>query len=424
MEGNITMSAKETERIAIMEALKEKRMKQKQAARVLGITTRQVRRVFIRYKTEGAAGLAHKSRGRVSNRAIAQEEKDRAIELVRKHYSDFGPTFAHEKLVENHGMKSSVSTLRREMIRQGLWEVKKREARATHPYRRRRACLGELVQLDGSPHAWFEDRGEACTLIACIDDATSRIMAGGFVDYEGTFTFFEVARDYLERHGKPLSWYVDRHSTFKTNRQATVEEELRDSQAQTQFDRAMEELGIQVILARSPQAKGRVERLFETLQDRFVKELRLAGISNKEVGTEYFQQVYIPKHNEKFAVAPRETADLHRPLLAEDDLARVLTIQSKRVVTKDLLVQYKNVRYQLKPPKGYRYGLRKAKITVTEDRQGEVAFVYKDKEIPFTVAVQEPRRQKSQVVTTKSFKEERVHIPAPDHPWRRSFQVT
>lgn len=424
MDKNITMSAKETERISVMEDLKEKRIKQKQAAKMLGLSTRQVRRVFARYKVEGAAGLVHKGRGRTSNRAIAQEEKDRAIELVKKHYPDFGPTFAHEKLVENHGVKFGVSTVRREMIKQGLWKAKKRRLRETHPYRQRRACVGELEQLDGSPHAWFEDRAAECTLLAFIDDATSRIMDGEFVDYEGTFTFFGATESYLQTYGKPLAYYVDKHSTFKVNRQATIAEELRDSQAQSQFARAMEELRIELIFASSPQAKGRAERMFETLQDRLVKEMRLEGISSKKEGTRYFREVYIPKHNQKFAVPPRESADLHRPLLPEDDLARIFTVQSQRVVTKDLIVRYKNVRYQLKPPKGYRYTLRKAKIMVAEDKQGKVTFLYKNKQIPFTIAVQEPVKQNTkQVTSAKSFTERRVNIPAPDHPWRRGFKT-
>jgi len=420
MDRYITMNAKETERISVMGDLKEKRIKQKQAARVLGITPRQARRVFSRYKREGAAGLVHKSRGRVSNRAIAQEEKDQVIELIKKYYPDFGPTFAHEKLVENHGVKFSISTVRKEMIKQGLWQPKERRLKETYPYRQRRACLGEMEQLDGSPHAWFEDRAEECTLITFIDDATSRIMDGMFVDYEGTFTFFAATRNYLERIGKPLSLYVDKHSTFKVNRQATIEEKLRDAQAQSQFSRAMEELNIEIIFAYSPQAKGRVERLFETLQDRLVKEMRLEGISSKQEGTRYFREIYIPKHNNKFAVAPREAANLHRPLLPQDDLDRIFTVRSQRKTSKDYVVRYRNKRYQLKPPKGYRYSLRKAKIIVAENNKGKVSFLYKDKEIPFTISKVQPR--KKQVASSKSFKEKRVYIPSHDHPWRQSYK--
>lgn len=306
------------------------------------------------------------------------------------------------------------------MIANNIWQPKKRSIKQTHPYRQRRACLGEMEQLDGSPHAWFEDRGEECTLLAFIDDATSRIMDGMFADYEGTFTFFAAMQKYLEKLGKPLSVYVDKHSTFKVNRQATIEEELKDTQAQSQFARAMKELGIQMIYAHSAQAKGRVERLFETLQDRLVKEMRLEGISSKQEGTKYFRQVYIPKHNKKFAVAPGEAADLHRPLLPQDDLEQIFTVRSERKTSKDYIVRYKNKRYQLKPPKGYRYSLRKAKIIVAENKEGKVSFLYKGKEIPFTIGKVQPK--KKQVASSKSFKEKKVHIPAPDHPWRQGYK--
>jgi hypothetical protein len=247
-------------------------------------------------------------------------------------------------------------------------------------------------------------------------------MSGEFVDFEGTFTFFSATQCYLETHGKPLSFYVDKHSTFKVNRQATIEEELKDTMPQSQFARAMDQLGIELIFAHSPQAKGRVERLFKTLQDRLVKELRLKGINNKEEGTQYFRQVYIPKHNTKFAVAPANKGNLHRPLLPKDDLSRIFTRQLKRVVSKNLTVQYKNVLYQIKPPNGYRYTLRNAKITVVEDKSGEVTFCYKDQQVPFTIGVQKRIQSNTkQVVSAKSFTERRVHIPAPDHPWRSGF---
>jgi len=414
------MSGKETERLSIMENLKARRIKQKDAAKILGITTRQVRRIFTRYQTKGVLGLLHKSRGKVSNRAIDQQKKDCAITLIKKYYPDFGPTFAQEKLEENHRIKFGVTTLRREMIKQKQWKPRRRKIKSSHPYRERRANIGELIQLDGSPHKWFEGRGKSCTLLAFIDDATSKIMDGEFVNSEGTFTFFSVTQHYLETHGKPLALYVDKHSTFKVNRQADIEEELRDSQEQSQFARAMDQLRIKLIFAHSPQAKGRVERLFETLQDRLVKEMRLAKISNKKEGTRYFREVYIPKHNSKFSVMPREKGNLHRPLLPEDNLSLIFTRQSQRVVSKNLLVQYKNIRYQLKPPNGHGYTLRNVKITVLENKQAKVTLKYKNREIPYTIAVQEPvKRNTKQVASVKSFNEKQVYIPAADHPWRR-----
>jgi len=212
--------------------------------------------------------------------------------LISRKYPDFGPTLACEKLSALHGISYSDETIRKIMTEGNLWKAKNKRVKDIHPYRERRACLGELIQLDGSPHLWFEDRGPSCTLLAFIDDATSRIMDGMFVDYEGTFTLFEATEHYLSTHGKPLSFYVDKHSTFKINRQADVEEDLKDTQAQSQFSRAMNELSIEVIFANSPEAKGRVEKLFQTLQDRLVKEMRLKVIKSKEEGTRFFREAF------------------------------------------------------------------------------------------------------------------------------------
>lgn len=424
MKGYLTMSTKETERISVMDNLIERRIKQKHAARQLDISVRQVRRILKRYKRDGAAGLAHLGRGQPSNRIISQQKKDWAITIIKQRYHDFGPTFALEKLKEHHAVFFAVDTLRKEMISAGIWKPQKRKIKDIHPYRERRACLGELIQLDGSPHDWFEGRYPSCTLLAFIDDATNRIMDGCFVDYEGTWNLFETAEHYLVIHGKPLAFYVDKHSTFKINRQTSIEEDLKDKQAQSQFSRAMDELGVEVIFANSPQAKGRVENLFGTLQDRLIKEMRLAGINTKEEGTRFFREVYIPKHNAQFAVPAREKANLHRPLLATDDLQRIFTIRSQRLVSKDLVVHYKNTRYQLLPEAGYRYTIKHTQINVEEKRNGRIVFRYKDKVIPSSVAVQEIQKHKIlQVVSSKDFKEDRIRIPVFDHPWRQMRQL-
>lgn len=419
MEGTIHMSAKEAEKIAVMENLIAKRIKQKHAAGQLKLSVRQIRRIKKKYKLNGAKGLIHLSRGKESNRAIDQKEKDRAVGLIKQYYPDFGPTFALEKLSEQHGIHFGVDTLRKEMIKQNIWKAKNRKIQNIHPYRERRPCVGELIQLDGSPHRWFEDRASSCTLVVFIDDATSRIMDGMFVEYEGTWTLFEATEHYLKTHGKPLAFYVDKHSTFKINRQATIEEELKDTQAQSQFTRAMGSIGIEVICANSPEAKGRVERLFETLQDRLVKEMRLKGISTKEEATRYFREIYIPMHNRKFAVLPKEKVNLHRPILPGDDLCKILTIRSKRMVTKNLAVQYKNTKYQLIPESGYRYTLRNTGITVVENRSEIISFVYKDKTVPYKIAMKEVRNNTQiQIISSKEFKESRITIPSLDHPWR------
>ena len=423
MKGVISMSVKELERIDVMDKLLEKRIKQKHAAKQLGISVRQVHRILKRYRKDGPLGLTHKSRGRVSNRLLPEEKREQIINLIKTNYSDFGPTLACEKLLERHGILSSKETVRKLMIAENLWLPKKKRVEEVHLYRERRLCVGELVQLDGSPHKWFEEKASPCTLIAFIDDATSQIMDGMFADYEGTFTLLEGAEHYLKIHGKPLSFYVDKHSTFRINRQATIEEELKDVMPKSQFARAMNDLKIELIFANSPQAKGRVERLFETLQDRLVKEMRLEGISTKTAGTKYFREEYIPKHNQKFAVLPKDPINVHRPILPIDDLSRIFTIQSERKVSRALTVQYKNTRYQLLVNGGYRYTLINTGILIEENKQGNVTFRYKDKIISYKIIQKEILGVKSypQVVSAKEFQERRVNIPRLDHPWRTRF---
>jgi len=417
MKHIITMSMKETERIAIMDKLVAKLMKQKHASRHLGISIRQVQRMVKRYKREGVSGLTHLSRGQIGNRAFSLEKKEQVIALLKKQYPDFGPTFASEKLLERDSIAISKETVRKLMIDEGLWKAHVRKHIVIHTYRDRRPCVGELIQLDGSNHKWFEERGPRCTLIAYIDDATSRIMDGEFADYEGTFTLFSATEHYLLQHGKPLSFYVDKHSTYRINRQATVDEELRDFLPQSQFGRAMGELRIEVIFANSSEAKGRIERLFETLQDRLVKELRLEGISTKEEATKYFREVYIPRHNAKFAELPQDSFNTHRAMLPSENLSRIFTVQTKRIVSNVLVVQYKNTRFQLDTTGQYRYLLKKATVLIEESKVGEIVIRHKDEVLPYKVIgkiIKHPTSK--QVASAKSFQERQVQIQAKD-PW-------
>lgn len=411
------MNVKEAERITIMDNLLAKRIKQKHAGRQLGISVRQIQRLVKRYRAGGVKGLIHKNRGRVSNRLLPEEKRRQIVSLIKTNYPDFGPTLACEKLLERQGIKCSSETVRKIMTEEGLWNPKKKQIVEIHTYRERRPCIGELIQLDGSPHKWFEERNDSCTLVAFIDDATSRIMDGEFVDYEGTFTLFAGTEHYLKTHGKPLSFYVDKHSTYRINRQATIEEELKDFQPQSQFGRAMRELRIELICANSPQAKGRVERLFETLQDRLVKELRLEGISTKEDGTKYFREIYISKHNAKFAVLPKDPINVHRVLLPSDDLSRIFTVQTVRHVSKALVAQYKNTRYQLDTTGSCNYLLKNQQILVEENKQGVLVFRHKDKTIPYEIIGQIIKQPKFiQVASAKTFAERQIFISAKD-PW-------
>jgi hypothetical protein len=240
-------------------------------------------------------------------------------------------------------------------------------------------------------------------------------MDGEFADYEGTFTLYSATEHYLTTHGKPLSLYVDKHSTYRINRQATIEEDLRDTKARSQYGRAMDDLKIELIFAHSPQAKGRVERLFETLQNRLVRELRLAGISTKEEATRYFREVYIPKHNARFAVPAKEPNNMHRELRESDDLLRIFTVQTKRVVSKTLVVQYKNTRYQIDTMGPYQYLLQGQTILVQENKEGAIVFRHKEKVLSYKVIGQIFMNPKiMQVASSKSFQERQVIIRSKD----------
>jgi transposase len=415
--GHIKLSMKEAERIKVLDNLISKKINQKHASIQLNITTRQIRRIIKRYKTEGISGLVHKSRGNKGNKAMPEEKQQKIIKLIKENYADFGPTFAAENLYERNGIKVSAEKIRQIMTQEKLWQTKKRKKGEIHTYRDRKENIGEMIQLDGSPHAWFEERAPRCTLIAYIDDATSKIMDGQFVNSESTISLYEATEHYLQTHGKPAILYVDRHSVYKINRQATIAEELKTQQPLTQYGRAMEELQINLIFARSPQAKGRVERLFETLQDRLVKELRLEGISNQEDGTKYFREIYIPKHNAKFAIAPKDNKNLHKALLPTDDLARIFTLQESRNVSKDLVVNYKNTRYQLDAARADNYLLKNTKITVEESKNGSIVFRYKDKTIKYSVIGQIVKKPKIMLVaSSKTFQERQIESLEKD-PW-------
>ena len=277
------MSNREITRLEVMQRLKEKRLTQKEAARMLGITSRQVKRLFRAYKAQGAGGLVSRRRGKLSNNRLDAEIIQEAIDLIYERYRDFGPTLAHEKLTEVHGLRLSRESVRRVMIEEEIWKPKKARKPAVHPRRERRACFGELVQIDGSDHAWFEGRGAKCTLLVFIDDATGKLLELWFVPEETFFAYCEAARHYFERYGKPVAFYSDKHGIFRVNQPQTIGK----GQGLTQFGRAMQELDIQILCANSPQAKGRIERANQTLQDRLVKEMRLRGISDMEAGNAY-----------------------------------------------------------------------------------------------------------------------------------------
>lgn len=412
-----SMSQRELSRVEMLERLKTKKISQKSAAVALGLSVRQVRRLQKRYAEKGAAELIHKSRGKPSNNRLSTETRQRAIDLLHSLYSDFGPTLAHEKLVERHGLQLSAGSVRQIMIGEGLWVPRKAKKIVTHQLRERRACFGELVQIDGSPHRWFEERAPACTLLVFIDDATGQLVALRFVEQESFFGYAEAAKAHFLRYGKPVAFYSDKHGIFRVNQPSTgLGESL------TQFGRAMQEMDVAIICANTPQAKGRVERVNITLQDRLVKEMRLQGISSLEEGNAFLPE-FIEDFNRRFAVLPRSQHDAHRPLLLTDNLDEILTWQESRILSKNLTVQFRKVVYQIQTERPT-YALRKAKVTVCLDAEGKVTILYKNKELAYTVFKEQAKQ--AQVSSSKDLdrtvdKVRKQHKPAPDHPWRKGY---
>ena len=382
MEDRLNMGTKERDKLHTIRNVLEGRLTQGEAAKILRRSERHVRRLCARVRGKGDRGLVHGLCGQPSNNRLDEELMGQALSALHHPlWEGFGPVFSNEKLDKLYGIKLGKTTVRNLMIRTNLWEPGHRGA--THrAWRERRACVGMLIQLDGSDHDWFEGRGPRCVLIIYIDDATSRILYGEFVKVEDTLTLMRTTRTYLKRWGRPVAFYVDKDSIYKINRQAAVEEELRDEQPMTQFTRAMSELGITVIAAHSPQAKGRVERGFLTHQDRLVKELRLAGISTMEQANEFLWKVYIPDHNRRCEVDPADPVDVHKPLLASHDLAAILSIQIRRQVQNDFTIRHCNRFFQLQ--EGQPVHVRpKTDITVQERLDGSTHLVFKGRRLKF-----------------------------------------
>lgn len=332
-------TVKEINRLKILQDIIDRNLRPGQAAEMLGITPRHCSRLLKRYRQSGPLGMNNQSRGRTGNRLLPASLTDQALNIIRERYADFGPTLAREKLAENHGIVLGKETLRRLMIKTGLWVPRKQRAPKIQQPRYRRACCGELIQIDGCDHHWFENRAPACTVLVYVDDATSRLMQLRFVKSESTFTYFEATRGYLEKHGKPLALYSDKASVFRINNKNAT-----GGDGFTQFGRAMHELNIQTICTNTSSAKGRVERAHLTLQDRLVKELRLRGISSVDAANEYADE-FMDDYNRRFAKAPLHDFDVHRPLEHNDDLAAFFTWREPRRVSKSLTVQYDKVLY-------------------------------------------------------------------------------
>ena len=420
----VVLSLRESDRAGVIRDVVEKRVTQREAALRIGLSVRQVKRLASRYRDRGAAGLVSGRRGRRSNNAIDPAVRRAALALVRERYPDFGPTFAREKLVEEHGYRLSAETLRGWMIEDGLWRPKARRGTRAHPSRPRRECLGDLVQIDGSPHDWFEDRGPRCTLIVYVDDATSRLLAMSFFPAETTEAYMNTTRAHLASHGRPVAYYSDRCGVFRVNRRGRED-------APTQFARALRTLDIAPIHAGSPQAKGRVERANRTLQDRLVKEMRLRGICGMEAGNA-FLPAFMADYNRRFGAAPRNASDAHRAVLHDDrELDLILCEQHVRKLTKNLSISFQGRVYQV-TGQGRGYRLRGAAVTVCKGYDGAVTVLRDGRELPVELLaeggepppVEDEKSVRSRVETAKARQQSRpAWKPPPDHPWRRPLKA-
>jgi hypothetical protein len=374
----IQVSERELSRLRVMVELADGRLTVAAAAELVGLGRRQVYRLRRALATTGPAGLVSKKRGRPSNRRHGAIFRRTVLTLVRERYCDFGPTLAAEKLATRHGLYLGVETLRQWMIADGLWIDRRHRLPSPHQPRRRRDCVGELVQIDGSQHAWFEGRGPVCTLLGFIDDATSRIMLLRFVASESAFDYFRATRLYLEAHGKPVAFYSDKHSIFRVNAK-----DAAGGERITQFGRALAELNIDIICANIPQAKGRVERAFGTLQDRLVKELRLANIASIAAANAWVPE-FIANYNQRFGRPPLNAKDVHRPLLARDNLAEILAWREQRTVTRNLTLHYDRTMLILEPTPLARTLARKT-VEVVNYPDGRFAIRHMGTNLPFRV---------------------------------------
>lgn len=398
----LVMTRREAKRLHVIRKVIEGEITQVNAAGMLSLSTRQIRRITERIKGAGDEGVIHKLRGGSSNRKTSDKVKDKIIRLYRKHYEGFGPTLASEKLQALNGISVSDETLRLWLIDSGDW--KKRKKRGQHrKWRPRKAHRGEMVQMDGSHHDWFEGRGPKCVLMAYIDDATGEVFAR-FYEYEGTMPAMDSFMRYIRQNGLPLSVYLDRHTTYKSPKQ----EDLEDSEEYlSQFERAMEELQVKVIHAYSPQAKGRIERLFETLQDRLVKEMRLRGIKSIEEAN-IFLQTYLSSFNDRFAVEPQEKADVHRQIKGLN-LEGILSVKTERRLNNDYTIAYGAKFYQIEEK------VKAERVVVEERLEGSMVITHNGTVLKYTELPQRPEKRKKVRLPKKKVQRKL----AADHPWRR-----
>ncbi|KKQ87464.1 MAG: Integrase catalytic region [Berkelbacteria bacterium GW2011_GWA2_38_9] len=421
----IKMSQKELSRYVIIKKCLDGQLDAPSAAKMVGVTSRQVRRMKSKVREFGVKGLIHGNRGRPSNRSMPIEIIGQAKYYLNKYYSDFKPTFASEKLLENHKIQLSSEKVRQMMAELNLWQIKPKKTNGEHrQWRPRKESFGEMEQFDGSYHRWFEYRGESCCLLASIDDATGKIVRAEFTDSESVVNVFKFWLGYINESGKPVGIYLDRYSTYaNTHHKPTRHQNYQeDAEYLTQFQRAMGQLGINLITAHSPQAKGRAERLFSTLQDRLIKEMRLKGIDNVNEANEYLAKEFIPKFNQRFSVPALKKDNLHQKLTEQEQsqLSSIFSVHYQRQINNDFTVRFKNSWYQIvkdQPTLVY----KKDKVQIEEHLNGEIKLSIKGHYLNCKVLPERPTPQRFRI--TELVNEVRAKnpcVPNANHPWRNT----
>jgi len=404
--GTITMSVKEAKRLHLVRQSIEKKITQAEAAQMIGLSLRQAQRIVARVRQEGELGISHRARGKEPNNRILSKVKDKVLSLCQGVYHELGPTHASEKLREKDHIQVSAETLRTWFLEEGL-PYRKRKKRPHRQWRERKSFRGEMVQLDGSHHDWFEGRGSACVLMGYVDDATGRVY-GRFYEYEGTIPAMDSFKRYIRLYGLPQSVYLDRHTTYKSGAKQTIEEELDDIRPMSHFEKSLAELNVEVIHAYSPQAKGRIERLFGTFQDRVVKEMRLAGVSTIAEGNVFLEH-YLPEYNRRFAKEAAKKADLHRPVMNKRALDTILAIKTERALRNDFTVSHDKKLYQIKN------NIRAKKVTVEERTDGSMRMLHNGLRLKFKeIHVRPPKKEQP----VKKRRHIRMYTQSVTHPWK------
>src|ERR1022692_4321783 len=427
----MALSQRERDRLRVLQEVKQGHLTQREAARRIHLCDRQVRRLLLRLREQGDRAVIHRLRGRPSNRKFVATFEQKVLARIRQRYADFGPTLAAEHLAKE-GLEVSRETLRKWMTQAAFWCPRSQRVKKIHVWRERRASFGELVMQDSSPFRWLEDRGPACQLIAVIDDATSRIYAH-FVEHDTTEENLRTLGGWLRRYGRPLAHYTDKNSIFRSNRPATNSEQLRGERARSQFGRALKELGIEWIAAQSPQAKGRIERLFATLQDRLVKEMRLAGIDSIQAANHFLQTRFLPEWERRFTVAPRNPRNAHRPLGPAQRLEEILSVRVIRTVAQDHTVSWEGNLWGIAREQVCA-GLRGAAVEIERRLDGSHWLRYRGRYLhlrpcpeparpPASPSGLRPPGLAEPTPRPKTKIKPKYHVPA-EHPWRRPWKRT